>query len=35
MLKHDIFGLEIKELEDLFQALGYKKFLANQVFKWN
>lgn len=34
MLKHDIFGLEIKELEERFQALGLKKFRAKQVFQW-
>lgn len=34
MLKHDIFGLGIKELEERVQALGLKKFRAKQIFQW-
>lgn len=34
MLKHDIFGLGPKELEERFLALGLKKFRAKQVFQW-
>lgn len=30
----EIFGLELKELENIFVELGLKKFRAKQVFQW-
>lgn len=30
----DIFGLELKRLEEIFVELGLKKFRAKQVFQW-
>lgn len=30
----EIFGLELKKLEDVFVGLGLKKFRAKQVFQW-
>ena len=33
-MKQDIFGLNIKELQELFAVYGLKKFRAKQVFQW-